>query len=139
MFERFCKTLNSKDEEEESSFKRSMLLPSLNSPLSQEIRCLKDVRKPQTLITFKFINKEATEVSLRGIKEFKNLIELDLSNNCLSKDIDEFKHLTYLKKLNLSFNFLNEVHIIPPNLENLNLANNRIQNLEFLEAKFIIT
>ena len=77
MFERFCKTLNSKDEEE-SSFKRSMLIPSLNSPLSQEIRCFKDVRKPQTLITFKFINKEATEVSLRGIKEFKNLIELDL-------------------------------------------------------------
>jgi len=97
------------------------------------------VRKPQTLITFKFINREATEISLRGIKEFKNLIELDLSNNCLSNDIEELKHLSYLKKLNLSFNYLNEIHIIPPNLENLNLANNRIQNLEFLESKFLIT
>ena len=139
MFDRFCKTLNSKDEEDDSSFKRSMMLPSLNSPLAQDIRCLKDVWKPQTLITFKFTNKEATAISLWGLVDFKNLLELDLSNNCISSDIEDFKHLKFLKKVNLSFNFLSSIEVLPPNLENLNLSNNRIQTLDFLSPKFMIT
>jgi len=63
---------------------------------------------------------------LKGIKDFKNLIELDLSSNRIASNIEELTSLIYLKKLNLSFNSVQELSILPPNLENLNLSNNMI-------------
>jgi hypothetical protein len=47
------------------------------------IHKLQDVKNPQKLMSFRFVNKLATK--LTEISTFKNLQELDVSGNCLQQ------------------------------------------------------
>jgi len=78
---------------------------ALSSPIAlSKIKSLDEVSRPHTLISFKFINWKVTAKDLSGIKEFKNLVDLDLSGNLIIEENEEFRKLNFLKKLNLSSN-----------------------------------
>ena len=64
---------------------------------------------------------------VRDIQLFKNLTELDLSGNLLFQEVKELKALTFLKKLNLSNNQIDELYELPSTLEYLNLSHNMIR------------
>jgi len=66
------------------------------------IQRLSDVKNPQKLLTFRFVNRKATKIT--EISLFKNLRELDLTGNMLQEEIKELNALNFLKNLNLSYN-----------------------------------
>jgi hypothetical protein len=49
------------------------------------IQKLSDVKTPQKLTSFRFVNRKATK--LQEISLFKNLLELDLSGNLLQEQV----------------------------------------------------
>ena len=74
------------------------------------------------------------ELNLLNGVEFKNLEEIDLSNNKITdiKPINSFKKV---KKLDLSFNKINDIKALENNkqLEKINLSNNEIKDVEVLK------
>ena len=62
-------------------------------------------------MTFRFVNKKATEIG--ELAQFKNLQELDLSGNLLKEEVRELSCLNFLKRLNLSNNQIEEAWTVP--------------------------
>lgn len=66
---------------------------------------------------------------MAGLREFKNVVDLDLTGNCLKNAVREIEKLAYLKKLNLSFNSISHSWVCSKSLESLNLNNNQLRDL----------
>ena len=63
---------------------------------------------------------------VKELRAFKNLTQLDLSGNLLTKEVPELKELQFLKKLNLSNNQIEELYDVSPSVEVLNLSYNKL-------------
>lgn len=61
-----------------------------------------EVKNPQSLITFRFVNRKVS--NLNEIERFRNLTELDVSGNLLQTEVPELTKLPFLKKLNIAGN-----------------------------------
>ena len=90
---------------------------------------IEKINNPGSLISFRLTNQALT--TLCEIKQYKNLvtftqIELDLSGNCLTKELKELKSLKFLRKLSLSSNHISGLWDLPKTLEYLNLSCNHI-------------
>lgn len=94
------------------------------------IKSLSEVKAPSLLISFRFINKQATNLS--EISKFRNLTELDLSGNLLKLGIPELKKLSFLKKLSIANNQIEQMWSLPTTLESLNMADNNLTKLDQL-------
>ena len=67
------------------------------------------------------MNRKVTKIS--EIQLFKNLRELDLTGNML-QEVKELNSLNFLKNLNLSYNKISQLWMLPKRIEILNLAHN---------------
>lgn len=88
------------------------------------IKSLSEVKAPSLLISFRFVNKMAT--NLAEICKFRNLTELDLSGNLLKTGVPELCKLLFLKKLSIANNQIDSMWSLPTTLESLNLADNNL-------------
>jgi Leucine-rich repeat (LRR) protein len=79
------------DSQGSSSSKRTLPLLSLS-----------EVKNPQSLITFRFANRNVNQ--LDEIYRFRNLTELDVDGNQLTQEVPALMKLPFLKKLNLANN-----------------------------------
>ncbi|OMJ96174.1 hypothetical protein SteCoe_357 [Stentor coeruleus] len=85
------------------------------------------MNNPASLICFRYTNQGAT--SIPEIKNFKNLTELDISENCLTQEVSELSCLKYLKKLTISSSHLMNFWNFPRTLEYLNISCNHIAEI----------
>ena len=90
-----------------------------------QVDTLLDVPNPTSLVSLKWTDRR--ETSLSAIKGFKNLVDLDLTGNCLSSPVPELLHLKYLRKLTLARNEMHRMWELPEQLEYLSLAENHIE------------
>ena len=72
------------------------------------------------------MNRKVTKIS--EIQLFKNLRELDLTGNML-QEVKELNSLNFLKNLNLSYNKIQQLWMLPKRIEILNLAHNQIKSM----------
>ena len=91
------------------------------------VQKLSDVKNPQKLLSFRFVNRKATKLS--EIQYFKNLQELDLSGNLLQEKVGEICTLNYLKRLSLCNNKISEPWPLPSSIEILNMSYNHIKKM----------
>ena len=92
------------------------------------IKSLSEVKNPQLLITFRFVNRWIE--SLSEIRKFRNLTDLDLSGNLLRQEVPELTKLTFLKKLSIAGNKIEKMWKLPPTLEFLNISHNCLACLD---------
>lgn len=92
------------------------------------IKSLSEVKNPQLLITFRFVNRGIENLS--EIRKFRNLTDLDLSGNLLRQEVPELMKLTFLKKLSIAGNKIESMWPLPPTLEFLNISNNCLERLD---------
>jgi Leucine-rich repeat (LRR) protein len=92
------------------------------------IKSLSEVKNPPSLITFRFVNRGVT--TLEEIQKFRNLTELDVSGNQLRFEVPELKRLTFLKKLSIAKNQIEQMWALPTTLEFLNISQNQLQRFE---------
>lgn len=92
------------------------------------IKSLSEVKNPSLLISFRFVNRHLE--SIPDIAKFRNLTELDLSGNLLTKEVPELKKLPFLKKLSIANNQISQMWHLPTTLEFLNISHNHLQALE---------
>ena len=91
------------------------------------VQKLSDVKNPQKLMSFRFVNRKATKIS--EISLFKNLTELDLSGNLLQEQVKELASLNFLKRISLCNNKIHELWLLPRSIEILNLSSNLIKKM----------
>lgn len=94
---------------------------------------LSDVKNPQKLMTFRFVNQKASKIT--EICQFKNLQDLDLSGNLLQEQVKELSCLSFLKRLSLCNNKITDMWILPSSLEIVNLSFNFIKKLPIETCK----
>ena len=80
------------------------------------------------MITFRFVNRGIE--SLGEIRKFRNLTDLDLSGNLLRQEVPELTKLTFLKKLSIAGNKIEQMWKLPPTLEFLNISHNCLARLD---------
>lgn len=83
---------------------------------------LKEITNPSALVTLSYSGRNASAIP--EIALFKNLTELDLSENELSEPVPEIKLLRFLRRLNLSHNGINSAWDLPKAIEHLNISYN---------------
>jgi Leucine-rich repeat (LRR) protein len=110
-----------------SGGKRSSSSNSFSSNTTA-IKSLSEVKNPQLLITFRFVNRAVESVS--EISRFRNLTELDLSGNLLRSEIPELMKLTFLKKLSIVSNRIERMWRLPSTLELLNISSNMLKSID---------
>jgi Leucine-rich repeat (LRR) protein len=91
------------------------------------IKSLSEVKNPSLLISFRFVNRAAENLS--EIQKFRNLTDLDLSGNLLREEVPELKKLSFLKKLSIAGNKIEKMWPLPTTLEFLNISKNLISEL----------
>ena len=91
------------------------------------IKSLSEVKNPSLLISFRFVNRAAENLS--EIQKFRNLTDLDLSGNLLREEVPELKKLSFLKKLSIAGNKIEKMWSLPTTLEFLNISKNLISEL----------
>ena len=92
--------------------------PTLN------VHALLDIPNPSALVSLSYSNREKEQ--LVHLPLFKNLADLDISRNELTGVDVDLKALRFLKRLNLSENWLKTLPSMPGTIENLNLSSNVI-------------
>lgn len=80
------------------------------------------------MITFRFVNRGVENLS--EIRKFRNLTDLDLSGNLLRQEVPELMKLTFLKKLSIAGNKIEQMWKLPPTLEFLNISHNCLARLD---------
>ena len=91
------------------------------------IKSLSEVKNPSLLISFRFVNRAAENLS--EIQKFRNLTDLDLGGNLLREDVPELRKLSFLKKLSIAGNKIEKMWSLPTTLEFLNISKNLLTEL----------
>ena len=114
-----------------------ILLSKLKN-LEQKVLSYFNLTGKEICIYLRNSNFNDTKLELLGGVEFKNLEELNLSNNIIT-NILPLKSFRTLKKLNLSFNKINDLKQLKEisknnkEIKEINLRNNEIKDIEILK------
>ena len=86
---------------------------------------LSDITNPSALVTLSYSGRNAS--SIPEISRFKNLTELDLSENELTEPVPELQLLKFLRRLNIGKNGIHSAWELPKSIEHLNISYNLLE------------